>query len=176
VAFDATVLSGALLKPNGINFELLIRAAEGVPFRGFTTDVAGVEFVRNALEGFGSGEAARRYGAEEIEAFLETFAPLFDDDNVQASPMGRALTGNHALHDMPLGQVLYELTGRDDESLLADLESQPPVTPGARSRANTDWVSRRSYFARNPARATALLASANAAAQPKWSPVARSAI
>jgi hypothetical protein len=51
VAFDATVLSGALLKPNGINFEVLVRAAEGVPFRGFTTDVAGVEFVRNALEG-----------------------------------------------------------------------------------------------------------------------------
>lgn len=130
MAFDATVLSGALLKPNGINFEVLVRAAQGVPFRGFTTDVAGVEFVRNALEGFGSGEAARRYGPDEIEEFLETFAPLFDDDNVQASPMGRALTSNHALHDIPLGQVLYELTGHDDESLLADLESQPTVTPG----------------------------------------------
>ncbi len=130
MAFDATVLSGALVKPNGINFELLIRAAEGVPFSGFTTDVAGVEFVRNALEGFGADGAARRYGPDEIEEFLETFAPLFDDDNVRASPMGRALTNNHALHDMPLGQVLYELTGRDDETLLVDLESQPTVTPG----------------------------------------------
>lgn len=34
------------------------------------------------------------------------------------------------MHDQPLGEVLYELTGQTDETLLADLESQPTVTPG----------------------------------------------
>jgi len=36
VAFDATVLCGALLNPAGLEFELLLRAAQGLPFRGFT--------------------------------------------------------------------------------------------------------------------------------------------
>lgn len=130
MAFDATVLSGALLSPHGINFEILIRAGQSVPFAGFTTDVTGVEFVRNALDGFGSGNNVRRFSPEEIEEFLETFGSLFAEENVQESPMGRALTSNHALHDMPVGQVVYELTGRDDGSLLADLESQPTVSPG----------------------------------------------
>ena len=31
MAFDATVLCGALLKPNGLEFELLLRAAEACP-------------------------------------------------------------------------------------------------------------------------------------------------
>ena len=65
-----------------------------------------------------------------LEEFLDTFAPLFDVDNIHSSPLGRALTPNHALHDRPLGEVLYELTGQTDESLLDDLESQPTVAPG----------------------------------------------
>jgi hypothetical protein len=134
VAFDATVLCRALLNPNGLEFELLLRAAQGMPFRGFTTEVVGVEFVRNAYTGFGAGDRFRTYGEDELEAFLNTFAPLFDLDNIHGSPLGRALTSNHALHDRPLGEVLYELTGQSDETLLADLESQPTVTPGGSLR------------------------------------------
>jgi hypothetical protein len=130
VAFDATVLCGALLKPNGLEFELLLRAAQGLPFRGFTTDVVGMEFVRNAHMGFGAGARFRAYDQDELAEFLETFEPLFDPDNIHASPIGRALTENHALHDQPIGEVLYELTGKTDESLLADLASQPRVTAG----------------------------------------------
>ncbi|MDQ1597000.1 MAG: hypothetical protein QOI70_424 [Microbacteriaceae bacterium] len=130
MAFDATVLCGALLNPRGVEFELLIRAAEGIPFRGFTTEVVGMEFVRNAYQGFGAAERFRRYEQPELEEFLDTFAPLFDADNIHDSPIGRALTPNHQLHDKPVGQVIYELTGENDASLLAELEAQPTVTPG----------------------------------------------
>jgi hypothetical protein len=130
VAFDATVLCRALLNPVGLEFELLVRAAEGVPFRGFTTDVVGMEFLRNAYAGFGAGERFRRYSEDELEEFLDTFAPLFDADSIHAAPIGRALTPNHELHDKPVGEVVFELTGRRDASLLDELEAQPTVTPG----------------------------------------------
>jgi hypothetical protein len=130
VAFDATVLCHALLNPYGTEFELLIRAAGGMPFRGFTTEVVGFEFLRNACEGFGAGERWRTYSLEEVEEFLDTFAPLLDVENIHTSAIGRYLTPNHALHDRPIGEVIYELTGRRDDTLLADLESQPAVTPG----------------------------------------------
>ncbi len=130
MAFDATVLCGALLNPRGLEFELLVRAAVGAPFRGFTTEVVGMEFLRNALSGFGTGDRFRVYDKHEVAEFLDTFAPLFAIDNIRASPLGRALMPNHALHDRPLGEVLYELTGQTDDALLEDLESQPTVTPG----------------------------------------------
>ena len=114
-----------------MDFELLIRAAQGMPFRGFTTEMVGMEFLRNAYTGFGAGSRFRVYAPDEVEQFLDTFAPLFDVDNIHASPLGRVLTPNHALHDRPLGEVLYELTGETDDSLLENLERQPTVTPGA---------------------------------------------
>jgi hypothetical protein len=130
VAFDATVLCRALLNPLGVEFELLVRAADGVPFRGFTTDVVGFEFLRNAYEGFGAGERFRRYTQDELTEFLDTFAPLFDAGNIHAAPIGRALTPNHELHDKPVGEVIFELTGHRYTSLLEELEAQPTVTPG----------------------------------------------
>lgn len=90
-----------------------------------------MEFLRNAYMGFGGGARYRVYEPDETEAFLDTFSPLFDVDNIHASPLGRALTRNHALHDLPLGEVVYAMTGRSDASLLEELERQPTVTPGA---------------------------------------------
>lgn len=113
-----------------MEFELLVRAAQGVPFRGFTTEVVGMELLRNAYMGFGAGERFRTYHQDELESFLDTFAPLFDLENIHTSALGRALTPNHALHDRPLGEVVYEMTGQTDETLLAGLESQPTVTRG----------------------------------------------
>lgn len=130
VAFDATVLCRALLNPSGVEFELLVRAAQGFPFRGFTTEVVGMEFLRNAYMGFGAGDHFRTFEPDELEEFLDTFAPLFAVGKIRASPLGRALTPDHALHDRPLGEVVYEMTGPSDESLVADLEGQPTVTPG----------------------------------------------
>jgi hypothetical protein len=89
VAFDATVLCGALRKPTGYNFKLLELAADGTLLQGFTTDIAGMEFVRNALDGLGGVS----YDMELIEAFLDHFSPLFNPENVEPSPIGRALPG-----------------------------------------------------------------------------------
>jgi hypothetical protein len=107
-----------------------MRAAQGFPFRGFTTDVVGFEFLRNAYEGFGAGARWRQYTPDEVTEFLDTFAPFFDAENIHAAPIGRYLTANHVLHNRPVGEVIYELTGRSDESLLADLEGQPTVSEG----------------------------------------------
>jgi hypothetical protein len=49
---------------------------------------------------------------ELIEAFLDHFAPLFNPDNIQPSPIGRALPMQVSLHNRPIGEVVYELTGR----------------------------------------------------------------
>ncbi len=120
VCFDATVLCGAIRKPTGYNFKLLEFAADGAVLGGFTTDVAGMEFVRNALEGLGGVS----YDMPQIERFLDYFAPLFNPDNVQPSPIGRALPAQASLHNRPIGEVVYELTGRRHEELLADLPQQ----------------------------------------------------
>ncbi len=126
VCFDATVLCGAIRKPTGYNFKLLEFAAGGTILSGFTTDVAGMEFVRNALDGL-SGVT---YDMELIEAFLDHFAPLFNPDNVQPSPIGRALPMQTSLHNRPIGEVVYELTGRTRDELLAGLAEQLRLMAG----------------------------------------------
>lgn len=120
VCFDATVLCGAIRKPTGYNFKLLELAADGAVLEGFTTDVAGMEFVRNALDGL----RGVSYDMPQIERFLDHFAPVFNPDNVQPSPIGRALPAQASLHNRPIGEVVYELTGRRHEQLLADLPQQ----------------------------------------------------
>jgi hypothetical protein len=119
------------LNARSIEFELLVRAAGGMPFAGFTTEVVGMEFLRNAYDGFSVGDRQRRFTEEDVEAFLELFVPLFDAANIRDSPLGRALTPNHSLHDKPLGQVVYELTGRTRPELLEDLDQHPAVRSGA---------------------------------------------
>ena len=126
VCFDATVLCGALRTPTGHNFKLLELAAHGGVLEGFTTEVAGMEFVRNALEGLGEV----RYEMEDIEAFLDAFGALFDPDNVATSPIGRSLTGETWLHNRPIGEVVHHLTGRTRDDLLADLPEQLRVVVG----------------------------------------------
>lgn len=126
VCFDATVLCGALRRPGGINFRLLQLAADGVVLEGFTTEVAGMEFIRNALEGLGGV----RYEIELIEEFLDAFGALFDAENVAAAPIGRALTAQTWLHNKPIGEVVYHLTGRTGEELLEGLPEQLRVVSG----------------------------------------------
>lgn len=126
VCFDATVLCGALRRPTGINFRLLEMAADGVLFQGFTNEVAGFEFVRNALDGLGGVV----YTMEEVTAFLDAFEPLFDPDNVAESPIGRSLTDKTWLHGRPVGEVVFALTGRRHEDVLANLPDQLRVESG----------------------------------------------
>ena len=126
VCFDATVLCGALRRPAGINFRLLQLAADGGVVDGFTTEVAGMEFIRNALDGL----SGVRYEIELIEEFLDAFGALFDPANVATSPIGRSLTAQTWLHNKPIGEVVYHLTGRTHEELLEDLPEQLRVVSG----------------------------------------------
>jgi hypothetical protein len=48
---------------------------------------------------------------ELIEAFLDHFSPLFNPENVEPSPIGRALPVQASLHNRPIGEIVYELTG-----------------------------------------------------------------
>ncbi|MDP9383980.1 MAG: hypothetical protein M3P50_01880 [Actinomycetota bacterium] len=120
------MLCGALRRPGGVNFRLLQLAAEGVVLEGFTTEVAGMEFIRNALEGLGGV----RYEIELIEEFLDGFGALFDPDNVATSPIGRSLTAQAWLHNRPIGEVVYHLTGQTREDLLEGLPEQLRVVSG----------------------------------------------
>ena len=106
---------GAMRAPTKINFELLRLASEGGPLEGFTTDVAGMEFVRTAIE--------RGYSLDVIEEFLDVFDPLFRPDNVRPSPLGRTLTRDRAdLHNAPVEVIVHELTGRTRGDLIVDLD------------------------------------------------------
>ena len=126
VCFDATVLCGALRKPTGLNFRLLELAADGVVLDGFTTEVAGMEFVRNALDGL----AGIAFAIDEIEEFLDSFGALFDPGNVATSPIGRSLTSQTWLHNKPVGEVVYHLTGLTRDELLEGLPEQLRVASG----------------------------------------------
>ena len=126
VCFDATVLCGALRRPTGLNFRLLQLAADSVVLDGFTTEVAGMEFVRNALDGL----SGVRYDIELIEEFLDAFGALFDLENVATSPIGRSLTSQTWLHNKPIGDVVYHLTGRTHKELLDGLPEQLRVVSG----------------------------------------------
>jgi hypothetical protein len=124
--FDATVLCGALRKPTGYNFKLLELAADGTLLQGCTSDIAGMEFVRNALDGLGGVS----YDMELIEAFLDHFAPLFNPDNIEPSPIGRALPAQASLHNRSIGEIVYELTGRTRKDLLDSLPRQLRLIAG----------------------------------------------
>jgi len=126
VCFDATVLCGALRRPTGLNFRLLELAPDGVVIDGFTTEVAGMEFLRNALDGL----AGVTFTIDAIEEFLDGFGALFDPDNVATSPIGRSLTSKTSLHNKPIGEVVYHLTGRTREELLEGLPTQLRVVSG----------------------------------------------
>lgn len=115
-----------LRKPTGYNFKLLELAAEGTLLQGFTTDIAGMEFLRNALDGLSEVS----YDMDLIEAFLDHFAPLFNQDNIEPSPIGRALPARASLHNRPIGEIVYELTGRTREDLLDGLPQQVRLIAG----------------------------------------------
>jgi hypothetical protein len=125
VVFDATVLCGTLRKPTGYNFKLLELAADGTLLQGFTTDIAGTEFVRNALDGLGGVS----YDMELIEAFLDHFAPLFNSDNVEP-PRSEGRCRHGYRHNRPIGEIVYELTGRTREDLLDGLPRQSRLIAG----------------------------------------------
>lgn len=122
VGFDATVLCGALVNPYSKNAQLLELAADGI-LPGFATDVVGYEFVYNALKGTLTRNR-EPFTPEEVEAFIDMFGELFLPHNVPRVSIGRDLTTMFWAHQKPVGQVLWELTGRQHDELLEDLHHQ----------------------------------------------------
>jgi hypothetical protein len=85
-----------------------------------------MEFVRNALDGLGGVS----YDMDLIERFLDHFSPLFNPENVEPSPIGRALPGQTFLHNRPIGEIVHELTGRTREDVLDGLPQQLRLLAG----------------------------------------------
>lgn len=125
VCFDATVLCGAFVNPYGANFRLLELAEDGL-LDAFVTDVVGYEFVRVAVTGRLSrgGQPAPQ---EEVEEFLDAFPTVFDPAHAPRVSIGRDITTLFWAHEKPVGEVVWHLTGRAQDDLLADLERQQVV-------------------------------------------------
>jgi predicted nucleic acid-binding protein len=121
VFFDATVLAGALINPTGSNARLLDLASMGGPLRGATSDVVALEFLRHAVDGDLGGA---RYELSDIEAFFDAYAPLFE---IAQAPIGRALPQRTDLHNLPIGEIVFHLTGQTHEDLLSNLPDQPTL-------------------------------------------------
>ena len=121
VFFDATVLAGALINPAGPNARLLDLASTGGPLRGATSDVVALEFLRHAVEGNLGGV---RYDLPDIQAFLDAYIPLFE---IAQAPIGRALPQRSDLHNLPIGEIVFHLTGETRDSMLSNLPDQPTL-------------------------------------------------
>ena len=86
VLFDATVICGAFVRPEGANYQLLELADDGL-IDGITTDVAAYEFVYNAYKGkLTAGIAVE---PELLTEFLDGFPYLFDPETTPRVSIGR---------------------------------------------------------------------------------------
>lgn len=116
VFFDATVWCGAILRPAGVSVRLLDLAARGGPMRGATSDVVLLEFYRHAT----GGTFNRRFEPEDVWDYVRAHQPLLE---IEQAPVGRSLPSRTDLHNLPLNEVVYHLTGKTREDLLAELDN-----------------------------------------------------
>jgi predicted nucleic acid-binding protein len=124
VLFDATVICGAFVRPDGVNYKLLELADDGL-IDGFTTDVAAYEFVYNAYKGnLTQGDPVE---PELLSEFLDGFPHLFDPETTPRVSIGRNVIERVWMLRKTVGQVVYELTGRQRTDLLTRLWDQQIV-------------------------------------------------
>lgn len=116
VFFDSTVWCGGILSPSGLNAALLDLASTGGPLVGITSDVVLLEFYRVATGGY----LRATFEPDEVWNFAEAHEPI-----VETAPIGRRLPDRADLHNLPIGQIAYHLTGQTREDLLAELDDQP---------------------------------------------------
>lgn len=121
VLFDATVICGAFVRPDGVNYKLLEFADEGL-IDGFTTDVCAYEFVYNAYKGKLTGGDPPE--PELLTAFLDGFPHLFDPATTPRVSIGRNVVERVWMLRQPVGQVVFNLTGRSRVDLLEELQDQ----------------------------------------------------
>jgi hypothetical protein len=69
-----------------------------------------------------------RYDIADVEQFLDAFEPLFDPENIASSPIGRSLTSQTWLHNRPIGEVVYELTGQMTSASRSTASAPPTDT------------------------------------------------
>jgi predicted nucleic acid-binding protein len=124
VLFDATVICGAFVRPHSVNYTLLGLANDGL-IDGVTTDVAAYEFVYNAYKGKLTGGEPVDPGL--LTEFLDGFPHLFDPETTPRVSIGRNVVDRVWMLGKPVGQVVYELTGRRRTDLLAQLHEQQVV-------------------------------------------------
>jgi predicted nucleic acid-binding protein len=117
VFFDATVWCGALIRPAQINAQLLALAAQGGPLRGVTSDVVLLEFYRHAVD----GALGRSYDVEDVWDLVLAHEPLLE---IEQAPIGRSLPQRSDLHNLPLNEIVYHLTGESREDLLDELSDR----------------------------------------------------
>lgn len=117
VFFDATVWCGALLNPFGPNGKLLDLASTGGPLKGVTSDVVLLETYRHAVQ----GDLGHVFDPDDVWAYVDAHRPLLD---ISQAPIGRALPKRTDLHNLAIGAIVYELTGRSREDMLKDLAQQ----------------------------------------------------
>lgn len=120
VFFDSTVWCGAILKPIGINARLLDLAARGGPLRGVTSDVVLLEFYRHAT----GGSFGRVFDPGDVWDYVKAHEPLLE---IEQAPIGRSLPDRTDLHNLPLNEVVYHLTGKAREDLLVELDQSPTL-------------------------------------------------
>jgi predicted nucleic acid-binding protein len=114
VFFDATVWCGAILRPEGMNAWLLDLASLGGPLRGVTSDVVLLEFYRHAVDGsFGIV-----FDPDDVWDYVDAHRSLIA---VEQAPIGRSLPSRTDLHNLPLNEIVYELTGKTRADLLAEV-------------------------------------------------------
>lgn len=132
VLFDTTVLWGAFHSPYGPNAKLLDLAVQRSPvLDGFITDAIGAEFWWRATQQGITGSGARRsrtYTEQELRPFLKAYEPLFEPGVLAQAPLSRSLGRYAGLVGLPLGEVLYRITGRDRAALLASKSLQGPMS------------------------------------------------
>ena len=68
------------------------------------------------------------YTEEQIAEFLDVFGDLFEPASLARAPLGRSLGRFAGIVGRPLGEVLYAITGKDHDALVAGLTTKVSVT------------------------------------------------
>ena len=100
-----------------MNARLLDLASRGGPLHGCTSDVVLFEAYRHAV----GGTFNVRFEEATVLDFFEAHQPLLE---IGAAPISRRLPADPALHNLPIGEIVYNLTGRKRDDMLDGLAEQ----------------------------------------------------
>jgi hypothetical protein len=119
-----TVICGAFVRPDGVNYRLLELADHGL-IDGFVTDVVACEFVHAAYRGSLTG--GQPVEPELLGELLDGFPNLSDPERTPRVSIGRNVVDRVWMFGKPVGQVVYEFSGRHRDDLLTQLQEQQIV-------------------------------------------------